>query len=176
MYGYIREAYDEFNIFRVNLTDFSALIGDMAWEGKWEPLFEFLSEEVKNQTTIRDYLEGEKVIQGFLLAYLSIPDVFIPHTEFEAGKGFSDFFLEPFAAKYSDIKYGYLIELKYIKRSEKLSQAVIDKAVKDAEAQLKKYAADIKFSKVQENINIIKIVLVYHGWELVHCGEVFDKE
>ncbi len=172
MYGYIREAYSEINIFRINLTAFSDLIGDMAWEGEWKHFFDFLSEEVKTQTSVRDYLEGEKVIQGFLLAYLSISDIFIPHTEFETGKGFSDFYFEPFIAKYPDIKYGYLIELKYIKRSEKLTRLAIDKAVKDVETQLAKYAAGINISQAEEHINIIKIVLVYHGWELVHSGAI----
>lgn len=146
----------------------------MAWAGQWKPLFEFLSQEVEAQTGIRDYLEGEKVIQGFLLAYLSISDIFIPHTEFETGKGYTDFFLEPFAAKYPDIQYSYLIELKYIKRSQKPTQAAIDKAVKDAKAQLDKYAAGINNLQAQEDINFIKVVLVYHGWELIHSCEISD--
>ncbi len=96
MYGYMRSAYDNADIFRINLWKFSGLVRKMGWRGQWEEVFSFLSEEVKNQTCIRDYLGGEKVIQGFLLAYMSINDFFIPHTEYEAGKGYSDFFLGPF--------------------------------------------------------------------------------
>jgi hypothetical protein len=96
MYGYIRGAYKDADIFRINLWKFGNLVRKMAWLGEWEELFSFLAEEVKNQTCIRDYLGGEKIIQGFLLAYMSINDFFIPHTEYESGKGYSDFFLEPF--------------------------------------------------------------------------------
>ena len=50
----------------------------------------------------RDYLTAEKVIQGFLLAYLNISDFYISRTEKEMNKGFADIFLEPFLAKYPD--------------------------------------------------------------------------
>ena len=45
-------------------------------------------------------------------------DYYLIRSEKEVGKGFSDLYLEPFTAKYPDIGYGYLIEIKYLKRSE----------------------------------------------------------
>jgi hypothetical protein len=65
------------------------MLGDMAYEGVWEPVFDFLAGEVKDQTSVRDYLAGEKVIQGFLLAYLNLTDYFLPGTEMEMSKGFA---------------------------------------------------------------------------------------
>ena len=48
-------------------------------------IFEFLAAEVEKQTSIRDYLAGEKVVQAFLLAYLSVTDYYLIHTEAEMG-------------------------------------------------------------------------------------------
>ena len=87
---------------------------------------------------MRDYLEGEKVIQGFLLAYLNITDFFLTRTEQETGKGFCDLWLEPFVARFPDMLFGYLIELKYIKRSE-FTDAKLNKNITDARNQLKQY-------------------------------------
>ena len=46
----------------------------MANEGEWRPVLDFLSEAIARQTGIRDYIGGEKVIQGFLAAFLSVAD------------------------------------------------------------------------------------------------------
>jgi len=46
----------------------------MANRGEWRPAFEFLSEAIARQTGIRDYIGGEKAIQGFLAAFLSVTD------------------------------------------------------------------------------------------------------
>ena len=46
-------------------------------DGDWKPFFIYLSEQIEKQTAIRDYLNGEKVIQGFLLAYLNVVDYYI---------------------------------------------------------------------------------------------------
>ena len=42
---------------------------DMAFQNDWKPFFQYLAEQIDKQTAIRDYLNGEKVIQGFLLVY-----------------------------------------------------------------------------------------------------------
>ena len=40
-------------------------------------------------------------------------------SEVELAKGYADLVLELFTARYPDIGYGYVIELKYRKRSER---------------------------------------------------------
>jgi len=71
MYGYIRSGFQDVDIFKIDMWLLSKHIRDMAFLGDWKPFFEFLSEQIEKQTAIRDYLNGEKVIQGFLLAYLN---------------------------------------------------------------------------------------------------------
>ena len=77
MYGYLRDAYRDVGVFSVNLFRFEQLMMGMANRGEWRPAFEFLSEAIARQTGIRDYIGGEKVIQGFLAAYLSVTDYFV---------------------------------------------------------------------------------------------------
>ena len=118
MYGYLRDAYRDVGVFSVNLFRFEQLMMRMANEGEWQPAFEFLSEAIARQTGIRDYIGGEKVVQGFLAAYLSVTDYFVFRSEVELGKGHADLSLEPLVARYPHLRRGYLIELKYLERSD----------------------------------------------------------
>ena len=55
---------------------------------------------------------------GFVAAHLSLVDQFLLHSEYELNKGYADLYLEPFLAQYPDVGFGYVLELKYVKRSE----------------------------------------------------------
>ena len=162
---YLRAAYDEVDIFRLDVEVFKSLILDMAYDGKWEKAFDYLANQIDQQTKIRDYLNGEKVIQGFLLAYMNIADVFTIHNEYEASKGFADFYLEPFFAKYSDARYSYLIELKYVKREA--NEQEIEERIKEAKTQLFKYEQDEVVQRTKGNTELKKLILIFKGWELV---------
>lgn len=147
----------------------------MAYHGEWRPLFEFLSEEIKKQTSVRDYLNGEKVIQGFLLAYLNVTQFFLLWSEKEMGGGFVDFYLEPFLARYPDMRYGYLIELEYIARAD-YTEDRLKKEIAEAETQLRQYANDPRIQKVAAQVPLKKLVLAFCGWELVYCAEWTEKK
>src|SRR6185369_13850448 len=136
----------------------------------WQPFFDYLAEAITQQTSIRDYLQGEKVIQGFLLAYLYLCDFFIASSEPELNKGFADVLLEPFVARYPKIPCGYLLELKYFKRSETLTEEKKQQAIAQAEQQLQQYLQDERVQRYGSAIQFQGLVLVYHGWELVHRG------
>ncbi|OQY57075.1 MAG: hypothetical protein B6245_17540 [Desulfobacteraceae bacterium 4572_88] len=110
MCSYFRDAFQDADIFRTDLWKFAELVGDMAYQGKWHGVFDFLAEEIRKQTSVRDYLEGEKVIQGFLLAYLNVTDYYLTSSEQEASKGFADLWLAPFLAKFPDMRFAYLID------------------------------------------------------------------
>ena len=170
MYGYIREGFTDVDIFRLDIWKLANLLGDMAYKGEWQAVFDFLAEEIKKQTSIRDYLNGEKVIQGFLLAYLNVTHFFLLWSEKEMGGGFADLYLEPFLARYPDMQYGYLIELKYIPRKE-FNEVKLQEVVSAAKLQLEKYANDARIQDVASKVPVKKLVLVYKGWELVHREE-----
>ncbi|KPA18425.1 ATPase AAA [Candidatus Magnetomorum sp. HK-1] len=166
MYGYIRSGFEDVDIFKIDMWELSDMITNMAYDGNWKPFFKYLSEQIDKQTAIRDYLNGEKVVQGFLLAYLNVVDYYITQSETELNKGYSDIFMEPFISKYSDLQYSYLIELKYISRNE-YSEKEQQKKIQDAQEQLDQY---VKSDRVKNSIGstqLIKIILVYKGWELL---------
>ena len=166
LYEYLREGYEDAGMFRLDFWHFGNLIRNMAYKGEWEPVFRFLADEIKKQTSIRDYLNGEKVVQTFFLAYLNVSDFFIVRSEKEMGKGFCDLFMEPFAEKYPDIEYAFLIELKYVSRAG-FSEAETGRQIANAREQLSKYARDERVSGGRAKWRIKRLALVFAGWELV---------
>jgi hypothetical protein len=167
LYGYLRDGFDDTDIFRLNLWQFGKLLSAMAYQGEWQPVFDCLSQAVAEQTSVRDYLAGEKVIQGFVLAYLNVTNYYLTWSERELGGGFVDLYLEPFLARYPDMGYGYLIELKYIPRGH-FSDARLAEHVAAAESQLRRYRADARVQDLAQQVTFKGLVLVYHGWELVY--------
>ncbi len=158
--------------FAVDLYAFDRLTSAMANAGAWRPVFEFLRDAIAAQTGIRDYIAGEKVLQGFLAAYLSVNPYFVFRSEAELGKGYADIALEPLLARYPHLRRGYLIELKYFKRSEPLDPGQRDAAARTAAGQLRRYLADDRLARQYPGIRFIGLVLVFHGWELVHSAAV----
>ena len=169
MYGYLRDAYRDVGVFRVSVYRFERLLMRMANEGEWRPAFEFLGEAIARQTGIRDYIAGEKVVQGFLASYLSLADYYVFRSEAELGKGHADIALEPLIARYPHLKRGYLIELKYLKRGESGAEARVAAAVADATGQLRRYLADERLARQFPGVRFIGLIVVFHGWELVRC-------
>jgi len=175
MYGYIRDGLYDVEVFRVDMYHFAQLMEEMAYRGEWQPVFDFLAAAVQQQTSVRDYLAGEKVLQGFLLAYLNVTNFHLTWSERELGGGFGDIYLEPFLGRYPDMKYGYLIELKYIARGE-FTPARLTAAVAQAESQLRRYAGDVRLTDMRDRVALKSLVLVYNGWELVYRAEVGGVE
>ena len=175
MYGYLRDAYDDVGVFSPNLVEFDRLTRRMALEGDWQPAIERLCKAVAEHTGIRDFIQGEKILQGFLAAYLGASEYFVFHTEQELAKGYADIVLEPLAARYPGMRYGFVIELKYLSRGrepEARVAAVADAAV----AQLRGYLADGRLARQYPDVEFKGVALVFRGWELVHSEQVVVVE
>jgi hypothetical protein len=170
MYGYIRSGFEDVGIFKIDMWELSDMIANMAYDGNWKPFFLYLSDQIEKQTSIRDYLNGEKVVQGFLLAYLNVVDYYITQSEAEMNKGYSDIYMAPFLSKYADLEFSYLIEIKYIKRG-KYSEEIQMEKIQDAKKQLDQYVQSDRVKNSIGSTRLIRIILVYKGWELVYCEE-----
>ncbi len=168
---YIKDAYEDAEVFKISLYKYANLITDMAYDGNWKEVFMFLSEAIKEQTKIRDYIMGEHMIKGFLLAYLNLTNDFIVTSEKELNKGFADLWLAPMVTTEALSKYSYLIELKYNKRTD-IKKINIKNSVKQAKEQLNKYENDKIIISEKETTILKKIVLVYNAWELIHMEEI----
>lgn len=170
LYGYIRDGFADVDIFRLDLWRLGRLLQGMAYRGAWQEFFDYLATEIKAQTSVRDYLSAEKVIQGFLLAYINVSHLFLTWSEKEMGGGFVDLYLEPFLARYPDMQFGYLIELKYIARSD-YNDAKRKEKIAEAETQFNKYAHDVRIQQIATQVKLKYLILVYNGWELVYREE-----
>ena len=170
LHAFLRDAYRDVGAFTVYLNDLERLMRRMAQHGEWQPALDFLAEAMEAQTSVRDYLREEKMVQGFLAAYLGATDHFLFSTEREFGKGFVDLCLEPFTARHPLARHGYLIELKYVKREE--DKAKLDAAMAEAEAQLRRYLADGYLRAQGPDVTYTGLAVAFHGWELVRCHAV----
>ena len=172
MYGYLRDAYRDAGVFSIRLFRLERLLMRMANEGEWRPVLGFLSEAIAAQTGIRDYIAGEKVIQGFLAAYLSVTDYFVFRSEAELGKGHADIILEPLTARFPHLQHGYLIELKYLARSDPADGTKVAETASEATAQLQRYLADERLARQFPGRRFTGLAVVFHGWEMVFCDAV----
>ena len=76
---------------------------------------------------------------------------------------------------YAGMRHGYVIELKYLKRSERFqrgepaSEARVARAAQEAAAQVRRYVADQRLARQYPGVRFTGLAVVYHGWELVHA-------
>ena len=171
MYGYLRDAYDDTGVFSVDLYEFERLTRAMARDGDWLPVVQRLSAAVAEQTSIRDFIQGEKVIQGFLAAYLCTSNCFVFHTEMELNKGYADIVLEPMIARHASLRYGYVLEVKYLKR-DAAGAVEPAAALRAATEQLRGYLADARLAASHPEVQFTGVALVFRGWELVQAEAV----
>jgi len=175
-YDYIKETYEETGKLSISLSTFETLMKDMAFKGNWQPLIQYLAEQLKKSMGIRDLITGEKAIQAYLNVYLGLSSLYMVYSEKEMKTGFADLVMEPFLAQYPLLKYSYLIEIKYIKPLEfkkmKTELKRFQNLKEEAESQLKRYSTDDKFQKAIGQTTLKKLVLIFSGNRLVHHSEV----
>ncbi|MBF0200993.1 MAG: AAA family ATPase [Desulfamplus sp.] len=179
MYEYIKASYEDVDIFSVDIYLLRKKFREMAYQGEFKPVFEFLAAEIRRQTKIRDYIEGEKVIQGFFMAYFGLFDFYLSLSEEELNKGYADIVLKPFYLKYPDIKYGFLFEFKYIPRTnnKKAFDVILAHKIEESKAQITKYTNDENLEKIMHtgrygDVTLKRGIVVFHGWEMVYiCDE-----
>ena len=165
LYTYLVEAYREANMFDLDLSSFSGLVKKMALRGEWEPVFRFFAGELERQSAIREFIEGEAHVKGFLLAYLGLTQGYVLFPEHESSKGYADFYMMPDLLHQPEIAYSYIVEVKYARRDA--SEADIALLKQEAAEQLRRYAADEKVLRTKGHTELGLITLVFKGWELV---------
>ena len=79
----------------VNISKLRDYFDLMSFDGKWREGLQYMADCYKQLSSVRDSIEGERNIQGFFLAYLSLNDYYITAPEVELNHGYFDFFLLP---------------------------------------------------------------------------------
>ncbi|MBQ9367982.1 MAG: AAA family ATPase, partial [Victivallales bacterium] len=157
--------------------DIAECLGRMAKNGAWRPAIELAAQVLKEVLTVRDLLDGEKAVQSALAALLSSGSAFAVRTEHRAGFGFADLAMAPRIITFPNIEYGALIEVKYIKKSEKVDENSKATLLAEAKSQLERYAEDHNLAaawklKPQGTVTLIRLALVFHGEELLLAEEI----
>lgn len=167
LYGYLIEAYREADLFELDMSNLNNLVKDMAYDGIWEPAFRYFASELERQSSIREFIEGEAHVKGFLLAYLGLTRAFIIFPEHESNKGYADFYMMPDLLHQPEIAYSYIVEVKYARRDA--SDAEIAALRQEAAEQLRRYAADPKVQTTKGHTLLRLITLIFKGWNLEVC-------
>ena len=145
-FGFLREYYQQRKeVFLPHLKD---LIDDMAFDGQWRPLFEYIALAYKENSAIRDAIEGEHNLQGFFKAYLALASYYLVQPELEMNYGYCDFFLLPDKSRYPDTAHSYILELKYLPRTA--TDKELEEQAEEGRGQLKQYSRDKKVTAISE--------------------------
>jgi len=161
---FLKDTLELENVFNLKTEKLAEHLANFATDGDIE-VFNYLASEIKRNTSIRDYIHNEQTVKNMYLAYLSLTPYYVIKSEAELNKGFADLLLKPLNPY---VEYVGLVELKYIKRSEKATPSLIEKLITEAKEQLTKYESDeLVTNFTSEGIKLQKVVLVFHGWELV---------
>ena len=120
---------------------------------------------------MRDAIEGERSIQGFFMAYLSLNDYYLTAPELELNHGYCDFFLMPNLTHYQS-KHCYIIEIKYLPKKDFHPQA--ERQWQQAVEQINAYAQAPRVEALRQGTKLHKIIMQFAGWELQRMEEVED--
>lgn len=169
LFTYLVDSYEQADLFTADLDLLGNLVKVMAYKGEWKPVFEYIGNELKAQSRIREFIDGEAHIKGFLLAYLGLTNYYQISPEWESNKGYTDFYFKP-SPSLPDIEYAYLLEVKYAKKDD--SQTKVDALRKEAIEQLIQYAADPTVAQTIGTAKLRLIYVIFRTWEVVEMEEV----
>ena len=67
LFSFLIQGYIKHDIFKIDMNRMTMLFENMAFRGDWKPLFNFIAEAIREQSHIREYIEGEAHIKGFFV-------------------------------------------------------------------------------------------------------------
>lgn len=170
LFSYIQAGYRDAGVFETDFFRLNELMNNMAYDGEWRAVFEYFGEELRRQTSVRDYIEGEKAMQTFHMVYMGLTNQYIIWPERELNKGYCDLWLFPNLVNHPGMKYSYVVELKYLKHDA--TEAEVAAKLEEAREQLRQYAGEGKLKAQAGPTEIRYIAVIYRAWELEAVEEV----
>ena len=167
-YQYLLDEYS--SIHSIDLADLEDGFDQAALEGDWRPLMDFILKAYHDTTAIRQLIEGERNLQGFMNAYLTLTSYYLVAPEMEFSHGYCDFFLLPNYKVYPTVAHSYILELKYLKADA--TEAEAERQWAEAVEQVKSYAADRKLQSMLHGTRLHPIVVQIKGYDLLRMEEV----
>ena len=177
LFSYLVEGFSEAEIFNIDLFSLVKMGEIMAYDGNWRPFFNYFSQQINKQTSVRDFIEGERTVQMFHLVYLNLLNYYTVHSEAEMSKGFPDLWLAPNFIAHPEMQHCYIVELKYVARNSEADaknpdSVLVKQLTAEANAQLHRYATDTRILASVGTTTLHLLRVIYCGWEMVSCEEV----
>ena len=166
-YNYLMQAFQE--IHPTGLNSLTVPFYQAAMRGDWHPMMDYILKAYHDTTAVRQLIEGERNLQGFMNAFLSLCPYYLVAPEMEFSHGYCDFFLLPNHAAYPAVAHSYILELKYLKADA--TEAEAERQWAEAVEQVKTYAADPKLQSMLQATRLHCIVVQIKGYDVVKCEE-----
>lgn len=167
-FSFLRDYYQRQS--SVDLHYLNVMLTDLAYDGHWQPFFEAIARAYRENSSVRDAMEGERNLQGFLKAYLALASYYLMEPELEMNYGYCDFFLLPDKQRYLDINHSYILELKYAARTA--TDAELEVQAEEGRRQLLQYSKDKIARRLAEGTTLHCLLLQFRGWDMVRCEEI----
>lgn len=167
-YGYLLEEYDRIHV--VNRMKIDRAFDSAALDGDWRPLVQTISDEYEKTCAVRCLIEGERNIQGFFTAYLTLSTYYLTAPELELSHGYCDFFLLPDLRRYPMVAHAFIIELKYLKAEATAEEAEAQWA--EAKEQVRRYAGDEKVHLLCGPTQLHLIIAQFRSHQLERSEEI----
>jgi hypothetical protein len=167
-YNYLVEEISK--IQHVDTKTMDAVYEAAALEGKWQEMVAFLCTSYHKYSSVRSAIEGERNVQGFFLAYLSLNPYYLTAPEVEVNHGYCDFFLMPDMVRVPSMAHSYIIELKYLSSSD--TDAKAKAQWQEAMDQIHRYVQAPNVRLLCKSTKLHGIILQIKGTELYRTEEV----
>lgn len=167
-YQYLLDEYS--SIHSIDVSELDDAFDMAALDGDWQPLIKYICRAYHDTTAIRQLIEGERNLQGFMNAYLTLTNYYLIAPEMEFSHGYCDFFLLPNYTVYPMVKHSYILELKYLKADA--TDADAKRQWSGAVDQIKIYAADKKLQSMLHGTQLHPIVVQIKGYDAIRIEEV----
>ena len=170
-YGYLKEEYQE--IAQVDTLGLSKAYTDAALDGEWRGMLSLIADMYRETTSVRQLIEGERNLQGFMNAYLTLCPYYLTAPEMEMNHGFCDFFLMPDLRHYPMIRHSYILELKYLKADA--TEADAASQWQEAVEQIRQYAKGSRVSYLVGGTQLHLLIMQIKGYETIRMEEEVCK-
>lgn len=167
-YAYMRQEYE-----KAAPVDIRALqdgFDAAAFDGDWKPLADTITDAYHANTSSRSLIEGERNLQGFMSAFLSLNPYYLTEPEVEMNHGYCDFFMLPDHLRFPEVAHSYILELKYLKMGA--TDAEAESQWQAAVAQIHEYAKDTVVNRLLGGTKLHLVVLQIKGSERIREEEV----
>ena len=161
----------EYNkIFPVKVSELTDAFRFAAYRGHWREMMEYICRQYHDTTSVRSLIEGERNLQGFMNALLTLNPYYLTCPEVELNHGYCDFFLMPDLQRYPDIRHSYIIELKYLPMTATVAE--VEKQWREAEAQIRGYAEGPVVRQMTQGTTLHLLIAQLKGYDLLRLDQV----